>query len=311
MLSAALLTILLFLPFIPITIYVVGLLIPNTHVLTRTVTLRAPRSRVWELLTNVRNFPAWRTRVKAVTVMEQDSISFLTPTSSQIHTQQSPPAESVKVFRESTGHNHLTYRFVERNEFRRLVRLVDERDPGNHRMAFSGTWTFDLLPSGTPATPEPELQLQDLWHSAVEDEQECMLQITERGVVRRPIARFFGFFVFGYHRTVERFLKDLKETIENERKDKEADAADAAAAITKKEQEKAIDQFETGDVMVTDVIEKDAEAETTRLLQEEVAKAEAEADVDAEVETEAATQLDKSEYGDWDTVSEIYDRTKA
>lgn len=201
-------------------------------------------------------------------------------------------------------HNHLTYRFVERNELRRLVRLVDERDPGNHRMAFSGTWTFDLLPSGTPPTPEPELQLQDLWHSAVEDEQECVLQITERGVVRRPIARFFGFFVFGYHRTVERFLKDLKETIENERKDK-----DAAAAVAKQEQEMGIDRFETGDVMVTEVIEKDAEAATTRLLQEEVAKAEAEADVDAEVETE--TQLDKSEYGDWDTVSEIYDRTKA
>ncbi|RUO95360.1 hypothetical protein BC936DRAFT_144280 [Jimgerdemannia flammicorona] len=248
--------------------------------------------------------------------MEQDtshSSSTLSPLSGSATTGNPFPT----VFCERTLHNELTYRFIDRVENRRVVRVVNEHDPGNSRMAFSGTWTFDLLPYGTPATPEHELQLQDLWHSAHEDEEECVLQLTERGVVRRPIARFFGFFIFGYHRTVDRFLKDIKEEVERERDDREAEKERKGKAAPARVQAEPVVVPEDEKVTVKPVeiieavaVKEELEEITTRLLLEEVEKAELKSEAETQTEGVGQGLMEGSEYADmeWDTVSEIYDR---
>ena len=65
---------------------------------------------------------------------------------------------------------------------RKLVtRIVGEELP------FRGSWTYELVP----------------------DEDGCLLTITEDAAVHSQTLRFFGRYVFGYHATAARYLRDL------------------------------------------------------------------------------------------------------
>ena len=84
-------------------------------------------------------------------------------------------------FRETGSDGAITFRIEALEPDRRLVTRIAERLP------FGGSWTFELAPAGAGTT----------------------LRITEDGEVYNPIFRFMSRFVFGHHRTIERYLADL------------------------------------------------------------------------------------------------------
>jgi hypothetical protein len=85
-------------------------------------------------------------------------------------------------FRETGRDGAITFRIEERVPDRRLVTRIAERLP------FGGSWTYELTPTATGTS----------------------LRITENGEVYNPVFRFMSRFVFGHHRTIERYLADLE-----------------------------------------------------------------------------------------------------
>ena len=89
-------------------------------------------------------------------------------------------------FREHGSDGAILYEVVEREPDRRLVvRIADESLP------FGGRWTYDLTPSASGTT----------------------LRITEDGEVYNPVFRFVSRFVLGHTRTIDRYLRDVEETL--------------------------------------------------------------------------------------------------
>jgi hypothetical protein len=84
-------------------------------------------------------------------------------------------------YREEGGFGPITYRVEVDDAPRRRVTRIDDPD-----LPFGGTWTFELAPEagGTRLT------------------------ITEDGVVRSPLFRFFSRFVFGHTKTIDTYLAE-------------------------------------------------------------------------------------------------------
>lgn len=83
-------------------------------------------------------------------------------------------------WRESGGERPLTFEVIaSQPETRWSIRIVDAGLP------FSGVWIFDLVPDGAG----------------------CRLSIREEGEIYSPFFRFMARFVFGYHRTLEAYLR--------------------------------------------------------------------------------------------------------
>lgn len=92
------------------------------------------------------------------------------------------PIGGKPAYRESTSHGTCTYVVETQDAPRTLVlRIADDTLP------YGGTWTFALTPEAGATT----------------------LAITEDGVVKPAIFRALARFVFGYHATMEQYLKSL------------------------------------------------------------------------------------------------------
>lgn len=107
---------------------VIGLLLPRDHVATTTAHIDAPPDSVWRALTDVSDYPRWRTGVKSVDVLS---------------------TEGAVRWREHTSDGTITFERAEEEPPRRLAsRISDETLP------FGGTWTYDLEPetNGTRLT---------------------------------------------------------------------------------------------------------------------------------------------------------------
>jgi uncharacterized protein YndB with AHSA1/START domain len=94
-----------------------------------------------------------------------------------------PPENGRRRWWEEDSHGQkVTFELVEAKPAERLqVRIADKGLP------FGGTWTFEM----TPAAGGSELR------------------ITEDGEVYNVIFRFMARFIFGYHGSIETYLKDL------------------------------------------------------------------------------------------------------
>jgi uncharacterized protein YndB with AHSA1/START domain len=112
-----------------LAVVLVGLLLPKTHIATRTVVLEAPPPVVWKAITTVEAYPQWRDVQAAV---------------------QLPPQSGRKMWKETDRHGDtMTLEVLEEIPERRLVtRIADEKLP------FGGTWTYELVPmrGGTQLT---------------------------------------------------------------------------------------------------------------------------------------------------------------
>jgi uncharacterized protein YndB with AHSA1/START domain len=101
----------------------VGLALPKGHRASRTVTLQARPSDVFEVVTNVARYPEWRGDVQRVELLQDDG-----------HGTR---------FREVGRNGAITYRVELSEPYARVVTRIADTS-----LAFGGTWTYDLRPNG-------------------------------------------------------------------------------------------------------------------------------------------------------------------
>jgi hypothetical protein len=108
-------------------VLLVGWLMPVRHRASRQATFRVAPPSVWELITNVDAFPAWRGDVKAV--------------------ERLPDRDGRPVWVEEGSNGRITY-ILERAEAPRLlvVRIADRDLP------FGGRWTYEIVPASGGST---------------------------------------------------------------------------------------------------------------------------------------------------------------
>lgn len=106
---------------------IIGWSLPIKHRASRQATFAASPRAVFDALTRIEEFPAWRAKVKSVQPLEE--------------------LDGAQRYRESGSDGDITY-VVEVSEApRKLVtRIADETLP------FGGRWTFDVTPSGAGTT---------------------------------------------------------------------------------------------------------------------------------------------------------------
>ena len=106
---------------VPIVIVGVGALLPEEHTATSHATINAPPDSVWDALTEVEEFPAWRDDVGRVELM--------------------PPRDGHRMWREIGKHDAVMYEEVEAERPRRLVARI--ADPS---LPYGGSWTYVVAP---------------------------------------------------------------------------------------------------------------------------------------------------------------------
>lgn len=103
--------------------YLVGSTLPVAHTATVSAELDAPPHVVWELISDVDRYPAWRPDVEAVVRLED--------------------RDGLPAWREEGRMGAMTFRAEAWDPPRRLVaRIADEGLP------FGGTWTYEISPAG-------------------------------------------------------------------------------------------------------------------------------------------------------------------
>lgn len=107
-----------------IAVYVVGALLPEDHVATRSAAYEQPPERVWEAITGVDEFPEWRGGIDGV--------------------ERLPNREGRPVWREFSGTGPLTLEVVEAEPPRRLRLRIADAD-----LPFGGTWTYRIEPTAS------------------------------------------------------------------------------------------------------------------------------------------------------------------
>lgn len=118
----AILGILLAIPVIP---FITGMFISETYSVTVSQTYNAPVASVWYSITEVENFPEWRTGVERVEIIS-DSGDFL-------------------LWKEYyAGPEPLTFKATTRRDSTQFVATIVDED-----LPFGGSWTYRLEQSGT------------------------------------------------------------------------------------------------------------------------------------------------------------------
>ncbi len=175
-------TVFIIIPIVPLFAYVIGLLVPASHIVSRSSTFKITPSRLWNILTDVSKYPQWQPKVERV-IIDDDTSSDET------------------VFVEySTKKRHTVIIHHERIENKCLLRILEERPvataPAPSKIpTFSGSWTFDIS-------------------QEKEDDDQVTLKITEQGVIKKPLVRVTHLLLFGFHSRIHRFLNDLHKKID-------------------------------------------------------------------------------------------------
>ncbi|MFI9329206.1 SRPBCC domain-containing protein [Kitasatospora sp. NPDC052868] len=104
-----------------------GRRLPVEHVTEGGLELAQPPGAVWEVLTDIDLYPAWR------------------PGLSQV--ERLPSAGGRIRWREYDRHGHTTYEVVESEAPHRLVTGIADQD-----LPYGGTWTYTLTPAGQGCT---------------------------------------------------------------------------------------------------------------------------------------------------------------
>lgn len=190
---SAIITFLILIPTVPLVLYAIGLFLPSSHIVTRSAKYNTTPEILWAILTSVEDYPAWRSNIDRVTVRRDDFENDLNKY--EDHSRLTFVEYSKKNRRAVVMH-------IEQEPERKLLRVLDERPsvaPGEEipktKSTFTGSWTFTIEP--------------------VEGEEKVVtLKITEQGVINKPMVRVSHMLFFGYHRRIDRFLKDLGKEID-------------------------------------------------------------------------------------------------
>jgi hypothetical protein len=188
-------TCLILIPTIPLVLYTIGLFLPTSHIVSRSHVYNTSPEILWAILTSVRDYPAWRSNIREVTIRSDDF-------ESDINKYED---ESRVTFVEYSKKDRRTVvMHIEQEHERKLLRVLEERPyiapsgetvESTSNSTFSGSWSFTLEP--------------------VEgQEKQVKLKITEQGVIKKPMVRVSHKLLFGYHRRIDRFIKDLGKEVE-------------------------------------------------------------------------------------------------
>lgn len=189
--STAIIGSLLLIPTVPLVLYCIGLLLPSEHVATRIMKYNTTPEIIWAILTSVRDYPAWRSNIRDVTIRSDEFESDLNKYED----------DNRLTFVEYTTKDRRTVVIhIEQEYEKKLLRVLEERPyiaPGEelqtNNATFNGSWTFTIEPV---------------------EEKVVSLKITEQGVIKKPMMRALYRFFFGYHRGIDRFMKDLGKEID-------------------------------------------------------------------------------------------------
>lgn len=184
----AAIVIFIIIPSIPLFAYVIGLLVPASHIVSRTRTIKTTPSRLWAILTDVSNYPEWQPKVEKVDIQnrEEDRVTFIEYSVKKRHT--------------------VIIHHVRSSE-RCLLRVLEENmNHYNKIPTFSGSWTFEITPQE-------------------DNDTQVLLKITEQGVMKKPIVRLMHLLLYGFHSRIDRFMNDLSTKIERENKDNEQESS--------------------------------------------------------------------------------------
>jgi hypothetical protein len=180
-------------------------------------------------LTSVEDYPAWRSNIDRVTVRRDEFENDLNKYED----------ESRLTFVEYTKKDRRTVvMHIEQEPERKLLRVLEERPyiaPGEEipkrKSTFSGSWTFTIEP-------------------VQGEEKSVILKITEQGVIKKPMVRVSHMLFFGYHRRIDRFLKDLGKEIDlgilDSLEEQEQEQEKYDTMILEEEEQEQQEEYEAG-----------------------------------------------------------------
>lgn len=103
-----------------LVVFLIGVLLPEKHMVSRTVQLRAPVSKVWQTITDHKGSVQWRTNLAAV-----DQVEVKPGTMGWREIEKNGDA--------------INYHTVNLDPERQMIREITDKN-----LPFGGTWTFDL-----------------------------------------------------------------------------------------------------------------------------------------------------------------------
>ncbi|CAM0135038.1 unnamed protein product [Umbelopsis sp. WA50703] len=328
-------------------IYLIGLLLPASHIVSRTTKIKTSRQHLWKLLTDVEEYPQWQPKLRGLVLaqtinafdgssLSDNATSDADQTEAELASEDksllSFEADSEKraamrarrlsgrdhggketLFVEYTKYGKRTVVLIEQIPGSKLLRIMEERNnvvpvsevgeldaqsPSGSKPTFSGSWTFDISSnfddkelSTLQASPHAMSRAQ----SVSADSEIITLKVTQQGVIKKPMVRVSNMLLFGFYRSIDRFLKDLNKKIEEDKstaaRKKETEAA---------QQEKAIASMEVEQPSVTEPLI--ALTSSSHITQDPAGQTED----SSVIYRKPSSVLER----DWDLVSEIYERKK-
>lgn len=96
---------------------------------------------------------------------------------------QGPDRDGKPVWVMITSHGRMPCEVTTFEPPRRMVTTI-----ADDKLPFGGSWTYEIAPA---------------------DGDVCTVTVTERGEIYNPVFRFMSRFIFGYHRSLDDFLRSL------------------------------------------------------------------------------------------------------
>ncbi|KAJ8654980.1 hypothetical protein O0I10_009376 [Lichtheimia ornata] len=190
--TSCLIPLLVIIPAAPFLVYIIGLLLPASHIVSRTRTFSITPTRLWSILCDVERYPQWRRRLVQVQIKEtkQQTQETYKDDTQQLEDGANTTNTTVQqprlVFEEYTPRRKIVVVHVEQVPHYKLLRILKEIP------TFSGSWTFELEETAANVT---------------------QLRITQQGVIRKPMLRVIHMLILGFHRRIDVFLNDLENYI--------------------------------------------------------------------------------------------------
>ena len=104
-------------------IVIIGLMLPQNHVATRTLRLKQPPQAVWQAITDYANQPQWRSELKKI--------------------ERLPDIDGHEAWKEYNSAGEMTLITMDAAPPRALVRKIG---PG---LPFGGLWLYEITPDGS------------------------------------------------------------------------------------------------------------------------------------------------------------------
>lgn len=119
-----LLIILGFIILVPILVWGIGMMLPQSHTAEITMQFNASPENIFTLITNVENFPNWRSNVDRVEIFNDEK-------------------KILQWIEYYTNGDTLSFRILERQENSILVTEIADKN-----LPFGGKWTYHIQPGG-------------------------------------------------------------------------------------------------------------------------------------------------------------------